>query len=275
MPSTSIFISFLQQSLNLFHFTQHTRPPRIVRMVLLLSTSVIATSFLSGIFGMAGGMVLMGILLVLVSVEKAMVAHGVAQFASNGWRAVLWWRHIAWRVFRSYAVAALLVVAAMLFLQLTLSRATVMVVLGATPFLTFLLPARWELNVDRTGHPFACGLTCMSVQMLSGVSRPLLDTFFVRSKMNRHQVVSTKAALQTLSHALRIAVFGALLSASDEALEPELVLLLVLSAVAGTSASKLVLDHLTDTHFRQLTRRIVLVLGGYYLIAGLWLLRSS
>ena len=55
-------------------------------MLLILSTSVLATSFLSGIFGMAGGMVLMGILLLLMSVEQAMVIHGVAQFASNGWR---------------------------------------------------------------------------------------------------------------------------------------------------------------------------------------------
>jgi uncharacterized membrane protein YfcA len=275
MPSTSIFITFLQQSLILFHFTQRWPLPRMLVMVLLLSASVVATSFLSGIFGMAGGMVLMGILLALVSVDKAMVIHGVAQFASNGWRAVLWWRHIAWRVFRGYCVAALLVVAAMLVLQMTLSRAAVLVVLGATPFLTFVLPARWQLNVDRPGHPFACGLSCMGVQMLSGVSGPLLDTFFVCSEMNRRQVVSTKAALQTLSHALRIAVFGALLSASDQTLELELVLLLVLSAVVGTSASKLVLDRLTDTHFRQLTRRIVLVLGGCYVFAGLWLLRGS
>jgi len=242
-------------------------------MVLVLSTSVLATSFLSGIFGMAGGMVLMGILLALMSVEKAMVIHGVAQFASNGWRALLWWRHIAWRVFYGYAAAALLVVAAMLVVQLTLSRPVVMVVLGITPFLTLLLPMRWELNVDRAGHPFACGMACMGVQVLSGVSGPLLDTFFVRSQLSRHQTVATKATLQTLSHALRIVAFGALLTASDQTVEPGLALLLVLSAIVGTSVSKLVLDRLTDTHFRQITRRIVLALGGGYLVTGLWLLR--
>lgn len=263
----------MQQSLRSFHFTHHMLPTRMPGMVLLLSASVIATSFLSGIFGMAGGMVLMGILLLLLSVEKAMVIHGVAQFASNGWRAMLWWRHIAWRVFCGYAVGALLVVAAMLLVQVTLSRPAVLLVLGATPFLTFVLPARWQLNVDRAGHPFACGLTCMGVQMLSGVSGPLLDTFFVRSEMSRHGTVSTKAAVQTLSHALRIVVFGALLTAADGDLGAGLALLLALSAVVGTTASKWVLDRLTDTHFRQITRRIVLVLGGCYLAAGLWLLR--
>jgi uncharacterized protein len=241
-------------------------------MLLILSGSVLATSFLSGIFGMAGGMVLMGILLLLLSVEKAMVIHGVAQFASNGWRAVLWWRHIGWRVFRGYAMGALLVMAAMLALQVTLSRPVVMIVMGATPFLAFLLPARWQLNVDRPGHPLSCGLVCMGVQMLSGVSGPLLDTFFVRSAMNRHQVVATKAAVQTLSHALRIVFFGALLASSDQALGPGLAVLLVASAIVGTSASRLVLDRITDTHFRRITQRLVLVLGGCYVVAGLWLL---
>jgi uncharacterized protein len=243
-------------------------------MLLILSGSVLATSFLSGIFGMAGGMVLMGILLALLSVEKAMIIHGVAQFASNGWRAVLWWRQIDWRVFRGYAAGAVLVVGAMIVLQVTLSRPVVMVVMGATPFVVFLLPARWQLNVDRPGHPFSCGLVSMAVQMLSGVSGPLLDTFFVRSAMNRHQVVATKAAVQTLSHAMRIVFFGALLASSDQPIGPLLAILLVASAIAGTSASKLVLDRITDKHFRQITQRLVLVLGGCYLAAGLWLLNT-
>jgi uncharacterized membrane protein YfcA len=242
-------------------------------MLLILSTSVLATSFLSGIFGMAGGMVLMGILLALLSVEKAMVIHGVAQFASNGWRAVLWWRHIQWRVFRGYALGAGLVLAAMLVLQVTLSRPAVMIVLGITPFLAFLLPPKLQLNVDRGGHPFACGVVCMGVQMLSGVSGPLLDTFFVRSAMNRHEVVSTKAAVQTLSHAARIAFFGTLLAASDQHVGPGLAVLLVASAIAGTSASRLVLDRITDANFRAITQRLVLSLGACYLVAGLWLLR--
>ena len=41
-----------------------------------LAASIIATSFLSGLFGMAGGMVLMGLLLVLLPVPAAMVLHG-------------------------------------------------------------------------------------------------------------------------------------------------------------------------------------------------------
>jgi uncharacterized protein len=239
-------------------------------MLLILSTSVLATSFLSGIFGMAGGMILMGILLLLVPVEKAMVIHGVAQFASNGWRAVLWWRSIRWRVFRGYALGAFVVVCAMLALNASLGRAAVLIMMGLTPFLVYLLPESWRLNVDHPGHSFACGFACMGIQMLSGVSGPLLDTFFVRSAMTRHEVVSTKAAVQTLSHAARIGFFGTLLASSGQLLDPVLGAVLIISAILGTSASRLVLDRITDANFRRITQRLVLTIGGCYLAWGMW-----
>ena len=65
-------------------------------MLGVLSTMV-ATSFLSGIFGMAGGLVLMGVLLALLPLPEAMALHAVTQMASNGWRGLLWWRHVRWR----------------------------------------------------------------------------------------------------------------------------------------------------------------------------------
>ena len=40
-----------------------------------------------------------------------------------------------------------------------------------------LLPSQLQLNVERKGHPFTCGWICMAMQMFSGVSGPLLDTF--------------------------------------------------------------------------------------------------
>ena len=49
--------------------------------------AVLATSFLSGVVGMAGGMILMGILLLMMDVTAAMVLYGVTQTAANGWRA--------------------------------------------------------------------------------------------------------------------------------------------------------------------------------------------
>ncbi|WP_439520900.1 TSUP family transporter [Hydrogenophaga sp.] len=241
-------------------------------MLIILLPSVLLTSLLSGVFGMAGGMLLMGMLLVLFSVEKAMFVHGVAQFASNGWRAVLWWRYISWRVFRGYALGAALVMTVATTAQVTPSRPVVMLMLGAAPFVAFMLPSRLQLNVERKGHPFVCGSTCMAIQMFSGVSGPLLDTFFVRSAMDRRQVVSTKAAVQTLSHALRMAFFGWVIAVAESPISTSQAVLVVVCAIAGTSASKLILDRITDVNFRLVTQHLVLVLGAGYCAAGGWLL---
>ena len=73
-----------------------------------LSALMIGTALLSGVFGMAGGLILIGVLLVIFPLPTAMVLHAVTQMASNGWRAVLWWRHIEWRIM-GYSIAGNLV----------------------------------------------------------------------------------------------------------------------------------------------------------------------
>src|SRR6195256_6410061 len=61
-----------------------------------LSLLMIFTALLSGIFGMAGGLILVGVLLVVMPLPQAMVLHAVTQMASNGWRALLWREDIGW-----------------------------------------------------------------------------------------------------------------------------------------------------------------------------------
>lgn len=234
-----------------------------------LGAAALVTSFLSGILGMAGGMILMGALLALLPVADAMVLHGVTQLAANGWRAWLWRRMIDWRVFAGYAFGAVLATAAFAAFNIVLGRPMVLIALGITPFLLYVLPRNLELNVDRRGHPFTCGLVCMGVQLLSGVSGPMLDTFFLKSRLDRKSVVATKAAVQTLSHAGKIAYFGAL-AASPGQLDPWMASLMVLCAVAGTTASRQVLERMTDANFRNWTRRAVLGIASFYLASGVW-----
>ncbi len=58
---------------------------------------VFFTSMLSGIFGMAGGLVLMWFLLLAFPAASAMAVHGAIQLTANGSRAWLSRRCIVWR----------------------------------------------------------------------------------------------------------------------------------------------------------------------------------
>src|ERR1700682_975546 len=63
-------------------------------MIAALGLLMVATAFLSGLFGMAGGLILIGVLLTLMPLPSAMVLHAITQMASNCWRAFLWRRPI-------------------------------------------------------------------------------------------------------------------------------------------------------------------------------------
>lgn len=240
-----------------------------------IAVTVVITSFISGILGMAGGMILMGVLLLLMPVPAAMMLHGITQMASNGWRAWLWRREIDWRVFRGTCYGAVLVLAVFSVLQLVGSRPVVYLILGATPFVSTLLPASLKLNVDRRGHAFLCGVVCTMLALLAGVSGPLLDVFFLHSAMDRRGVIATKAVSQTFSHLVKIVYFGILLSSAQGSVEWWFALLMVGLAVVGTTLSRKVLEAMSDKDFRVWTRRTVSVIGVFYLANGLWALAGQ
>lgn len=242
----------------------------------ILAVSALVTSFISGILGMAGGMIFMGVLLALLTVPQAMVLHGVTQFASNGWRAILWRSAIDWRVFRGCAYGTFAALAVFIFVQLVVSKPIALIVLGLTPFIALALPKDLALDVQKRGHPFACGLICSALQLVGGVSGPLLDVFFVRSDMDRRAVVATKASTQALGHVVKIGYFGALVGVADRGtVDPLLATLMIVLAITGTSLAKRILERMTDASFRQWTRWTVMTTGVVYLASGAWMLASG
>ena len=241
-------------------------------VLLVLAVSALVTSFISGILGMAGGMILMGVLLTLLPLPQAMMLHGITQLASNAWRALIWRRDVDFRILRGYALGAFCALAAFAVVHLVLSKPMALVMLGVTPFVTLALPEKLHLNVERKGHPFACGIVCSALALTAGVSGPILDIFFVRSKMNRHRVVATKAATQSLSHILKILYFGAIVAVAGANVHPLLGAFMVGLALAGTSCSQPVLKRMNDVSFRRWTRWTVMSIGVFYLVSGISLL---
>jgi uncharacterized membrane protein YfcA len=223
---------------------------------------------------MAGGMILMGILLAVVPLPVAMMLHGITQLASNAWRALMWRKEVDWRVFRGYMYGAIAMTVVFAVVKLVVSKPVALIAMGLTPFVTLALPEKLHLNVERKGHATACGIICTTLSLTSGVSGPILDVFFVRSKMGRHGVIATKAMTQSLSHILKIVYFGAFVAVEGGNVHPVLAAMMVMLAFVGTSLSKHVVARMNDQSFRMWTRWTVMTLGVFYLASGaLMLLR--
>jgi uncharacterized membrane protein YfcA len=166
-----------------------------VALMALLGSAMLGTAFLSGIFGMAGGMILIGVLLAVLPLPQAMALHAVTQMASNGWRATLWWRHIKLRPAVAYMAGCVLAMLVWSLFRYVPSKPMAVLLLGLTPFVArYALPSTLKPNAEKWSHGLAYGSICMALVLLTGVSGPLVDTYFPRRKARtardrRHQIV--------------------------------------------------------------------------------------
>jgi uncharacterized membrane protein YfcA len=239
-----------------------------------LAVVAVVTSFISGIFGMAGGMLLIGFLLALLPVPVAMVFHGVIQIAANGWRAWLWRHHVRWSVvlqFGSGTVASLVVLS---FFNFVPDKALVLMVVGLTPFVALAMPQRIAPDIERGGQAFLAGVIGGAMQLVAGITGPLLDIFYVRTGMTRQTNIATKAAAQVLGHLTKVTYFAALIdNPAGRDLEQWLVMAYAAAfAVLGTTLSRGFLDRMSDRQFYHWTRRVILGIGVVYLGQGIWLM---
>jgi uncharacterized membrane protein YfcA len=185
-------------------------------IILALTITMVATAFLSGIFGMAGGMILIGVLLFLLPLPAAMVLHAVTQMASNAWRAILWWRHILWHAAAAYAAGCALALLAWSVWRYTPSTPVALLMLGVTPFMARAVPDSFKPDPDSAVQGTLYGTICMTLLLLTGVSGPLIDTYFLGGKLDRRQIVATKAICQVFGHAAKLLYFGALIDRPPE-----------------------------------------------------------
>ncbi|MBV8186015.1 MAG: sulfite exporter TauE/SafE family protein [Alphaproteobacteria bacterium] len=245
-------------------------------VLVALAFVAVATSFISGIFGMAGGMMLIGFLLLMLPVPVAMVFHGVIQIAANGWRAWLWRQHIRWRVVLEFGIGSVASLLVFSFFAFVPDKALVLLMIGLTPFIALSVPKSIAPDVERAGQAFLAGAIGGAMQLVAGITGPLLDIFYVRTGMPRQVNVATKSAAQVLGHLTKIAYFGAMVSSpGGRDLEQWLVMgYAAIFAVLGTTLSRGVLDRLSDRQFYYWTRRVILGLGLVYVGQGVWLMAS-
>jgi uncharacterized protein len=231
-------------------------------LTLALGLIGFVTATLSGVFGMAGGMILMGAFAALLPVADAMVLHGATQLLSNAHRAVILLKDVYLRGLAYYAFGALVAYAVMAQIRFVPEPVLVFATLGCAPFLAAALPARL-FDFERPAAAMLCGAQVISVQMLAGAAGPLLDIAFVNTGLSRTQVVATKAVTQVLSHGLKLIYFIPL--AAHDALSLELALGLAAATLAGTWLGTQILRRMSDQSFRRWSRLIVFAVGGFYL----------
>jgi uncharacterized membrane protein YfcA len=254
-------------------FLRYAARPMFTPLILAaLAVVAVVTSFISGVFGVAGGMLLIGFLLLVLPVPFAMVFHGVIQIAANGWRSWLWRHHINWSVVLEFGLGSIFSLVVFSSMSFVPPKWAVLMAVGSTPFIALAVPQTIAPNIQRRGQAFLAGAIGGALQLVSGVTGPILDVFYVRSGMTRQVNVSTKAAAQVMGHLTKVTYFGALIAnpAGRDWEQWAVMAFAAVFAVIGTTLSRGFLDRLSDKQFYYWTRRVILAIGAVYIIQGVW-----
>ncbi|WP_249159390.1 sulfite exporter TauE/SafE family protein [Bradyrhizobium jicamae] len=232
---------------------------------------MVATAFLSGLFGMAGGLILIGVLLAILPLPSAMVLHAITQMASNGWRALLWRAHIRWRPVGVYLIGCALALALWSLTRYVPDKPMALLLLGVTPFMARLMPRSIKPNPDSLWQGTFYGSICMGLMLMTGVSGPLMDTYFLGGNYDRRETVATKATCQVASHLTKLIYFGGIIDQAAS-LDPALAAVAVAASMLGTSLARRILEAMSDQQFRTWANRIITTVASYYVLYAGWLL---
>ena len=235
----------------------------------VIGTTIVFSSFVSGVFGMAGGLVLLGVLLAYFDVATGMILFSIIQLFAAGWRVVQWRSYVLWPIFGWYLAGAVLAFAGMWMIAFVPDKAMVYLALGLMPFVVEALPASLRPSIEWRGVPFLTGVVTTIVQILAGVGGLLLDIFFQKSTLDRKTTNATKAVAQTSSHIGRALYFGSLSGVGDLPLWATAPAILL--AIAGTSLAPIVIERMSDHGFRQWTRVVIFAISVIYLARAAWL----
>ena len=240
-------------------------------MTLITGAFIVVMSFLtaalSGVFGMAGGLLLKGALALVLPVSATFVVHGMLQLVANAWRAILHRKHVDLKIVGLFAVGSFVAGGVMAVIALEPTKATLYLLMGLVPGLVWL-PDGWvKVDASRPGQALLAGFIVTGANLTAGVAGPLLDVFFVRTALTRHQIVATKAGTQVFSHIMKVVVYGApLLAAGGKGVPPLWVFAFAVPlSMLGTAAGGVVLNRLSDVNFKRYLRLILTVIGVAYL----------
>lgn len=224
-------------------------------VTLILCSAALLTSCVSAVLGMAGGAMLLAVMLLYLDPIEAIPIHGLVQLASNTSRTVIHARVIRRDLLLPFAL--LVLPAGLLVLPLVqIAPANGLRLLIGIFVLVSTWRVRWIfLGLDPTrmsaGPRFAVlGAITGALSPLVGATGPFLAPFFLGIGLTRFELIGTKAACQAVTHLAKMVIFGLIGFSFIEHFP--LMIGMVLAVIVGTSLGTRLLKGIDDARFIQL-----------------------
>lgn len=173
----------------------------------LLILIALATSTLTGIMGIGGGMILIALMPGLLPAAAIVPVHAATQLVSNGSRALFGWKTIHWGFFLPFLIGSLVggFGAAQIANRINTEYLPLIIAL-------FILWNVWGGGVNFKTNPrgefITIGFLQTGLGMLVGATGPMGQSTLLRKGLNRDQNVTTSALFMTVTHLIKLLFFG-------------------------------------------------------------------
>jgi uncharacterized membrane protein YfcA len=232
----------------------------------------VGTSILSGVLGMAGGMLLLWALLLGLEPAVAIPVHGIVQLVSNASRAWFLREHVRTRFILPFALPLLPAGALGVLLLGALPPAAGKMLIGA-----FVLVFTWRGSHPREkGKPpenparqlALAGAIVGFFSTLVGATGPLIAPFILALELTPPATVGTMAACQVFQHASKVLVFGVAGFDFRDQVGPALAL--SVCAILGSAVGTRWLDRIDRDRFRRVVKIVLTLLAIELLVSSAW-----
>ncbi len=222
-----------------------------------------ASSFITVALGIGGGGLLLAVMASLMPATVLIPVHGVVQLGSNAGRAGMLWRQISRSALPGFVLGS--AVGCVLGGVVVVELPPAIVQIGVGCFVIYSVFARAPRWLSR--WPWLTGGVSSFLTMFFGATGLFVANYTKSLVLPRHEHVATHAALMTVQHGLKVAVFGLLGFAFGQ--WAGVILALVAAGLAGTFSGRLLLNRMTDHGFKRALDILLLLISARLIWAGL------
>jgi uncharacterized membrane protein YfcA len=230
----------------------------IISLIILIITALL-TSIISGMTGMAGGTILLAVIASIVDTAFVVPLHGTVQLVSNSTRSLLFFKHIKWKIILFFLIGILPGALIGLYVFKLLDKNIIKLLMGIFILVITYLPKSKRESKSSFAIFLPIGFFSGLIGIFFGAIGPFIAPFFVRKDVLKEELVATKATCQSISHIIKIPLFGFI--GANILVYWNILLYLFLAVIIGTIVGKNVLNKMSEVTFKKIFKMILTIIA--------------
>ena len=173
---------------------------------IILGLITFFTSTIAGVVGLGGGIILIAVLPSFLPLNALIPVHGISQMTSNLSRAAFGYKDVKFEVIPKFLIGSIVGISFFASILYIISLEYVPLFIG-TYILLSLWSKKFNEKLRKYENYYLLGFFQTGLSIVVGATGPLTMTLLLKDYEDKDIVVSTAAALMSITHILKVFAF--------------------------------------------------------------------